>query len=190
MPDSWFFEALPYRPAPYPDECLSGYLLRLAEANGFAQFWDLASDLFPGWSYPGQASRLRWEYPVEDWRRLLQRTQLSVDALRALTVAPLVEKFRPPLDQAAHYGSPGVALHGVAQPNLQVCPLCLQAEPYLPFDLAPGRRLGLPGACVSSANPLLRVRHSARLHRPGAEPSALCGLWHGSAHLAGCAGPG
>lgn len=132
MPEPWFFEALPYRPAPYPDECLSSYLLRLAEANGFAQFWDLAIDLFPFWTYPGQVAGLRWEYPVKDERRLVQRTQLSVSALHALTLAPLVEKFRPLLDRTrSRYGSPGLALHRVAQPNWQVCPSCLQAEPYL-----------------------------------------------------------
>ncbi len=46
MAEPWFFDVLPYRPAPYPGECLSGYLLRLAEVNGFI-FWDLAADLFP-----------------------------------------------------------------------------------------------------------------------------------------------
>jgi len=176
MPDSWFFEALPYRPAPYPDECLSGYLLRLAEANGFAQFWDLASDLFPRWSYPGQAARLRWEYPVEDWRRLLQRTHLSVGALRALTLAPLVEKFRPPLDQAAHYGSPGVALHGVAQPNWQVCPLCLQAEPCLRLIW----RLAGVSACLEHAC-LLQTRCSGC-----GTPLGLTGLEHSHLRCAGC----
>ena len=33
MSEPWFFEVLPYRPSPYSDECLSGYLLRLAEVN-------------------------------------------------------------------------------------------------------------------------------------------------------------
>ena len=30
MAEAWFFRAYPCRPVPYPDECLSGYLLRLA----------------------------------------------------------------------------------------------------------------------------------------------------------------
>lgn len=132
MAEPWFFEVLPCRPAPYPDECLSGYLLRLADANGVAQFWDLASELFPRWSYSHQVTRLRWEYPVEDWCRLVQRLHITVSALRALTVAPLVAKFRPPLEQArSHTWSPGMELHGVVKPDLQVCPLCLQAAPYV-----------------------------------------------------------
>ncbi len=132
MTDSWFFEVLPCRPAPLPGECLSGYLLRLAEANGFPQLWDLASDLFPRWSSPSQTRRLRWDYPVEDWQCLQRRTQLASNRLQALTLAPLVEKFRPlPNWVRSSHLSPSLALRGVVTPDLQVCPLCLQAEPYL-----------------------------------------------------------
>ena len=111
MAEPWFFDVLPCRPTPYPDECLSGYLLRLAAANGFAAFWDLAADLFPRWSSLHQTTRLRWEHPVEDWGRLLQRTHLTAGELRRLTVAPLAEKFRPALDVGqSRYWSPGPAL--------------------------------------------------------------------------------
>lgn len=131
MAESWFFEVYPYRPAPYPGECLSGYLLRLAEVNGFS-FWDLAADLFPVFDCTIRISRLRWEYPVSDWGRIPLRTQLPVAALRALTVLPWVEKFRsPPIVTPPSNLSPGHFLRGVVHSHLQVCPLCLQEQPYL-----------------------------------------------------------
>ncbi|MCC7362714.1 MAG: TniQ family protein [Anaerolineales bacterium] len=132
MADPWFFDVLPCRPAPYPDECLSGYLLRLGAANGCAQLWDLARELFPHWVHPPQVTRLRWEYPIEDGQRLMQRTGLAPNIWRGLTVAPLVEKFRPPLALSGSDSlSPGHSLHGVIHPALRVCPRCLQADPYV-----------------------------------------------------------
>ena len=82
MPEPWFFEVLSYRPSPYPGECMSGYLLRLAAVNGFLSFWDFATDLFPAFTHTGQAGLLRWEYPVEDWGRIPVRTQLTLTRLR------------------------------------------------------------------------------------------------------------
>ena len=125
----WFFEVLPHRPSPYPGECLSGYLLRLAEANGFANFWDLASDLFPHWHTGKQLLLLRWEYPLDHWGRIPLRAQLSPAQLRTLSVAPWLEKFRPPviLTRPGRL-SPGHWLRGAVRPRLQVCPLCLQTQ--------------------------------------------------------------
>jgi transcriptional regulator with XRE-family HTH domain len=170
MAEPWFFEVLPCRPVPYPDECLSGYVLRLAEANGFLQLWDLATDLFPRWSHPDQVTRLRWEYPVEDWRRLLQRIQLPASVAQGMTLVPLVAKFRPSPDLArSSYLSPGQLLRGVLKPDLQVCPLCLQAAPYLRLSwrlasltICPEHRCLLQTQCQSCntvltiASPILR----------------------------------
>ena len=129
MPEPWFFEVLPYRPSPYPGECLSGYLLRLAEVNGFHNFWDLATDLFPAFTHTSQSGLLRWEYPVENWGRIPVRTQLSETELRRMTVMSWLEKFRPaPVVTRPSYLSPGHFLRGMVNPCLQVCPLCLQEE--------------------------------------------------------------
>jgi AraC-like DNA-binding protein/DNA-binding XRE family transcriptional regulator len=132
MAEAWFFEVLPCRPPPYPGECLTGYLLRLAQANQFSSFWDLVKVLFPTWQAPHQISLLRWEYPVDDWGCIPLRTQLPLTDLKKLTAAPWIEKFRPSLAFKQHgYMSPGHFLRGVVSPHLQVCPLCLQAQPYL-----------------------------------------------------------
>ena len=131
MAEPWFFDVLPYRPAPYAGECLSGYLLRLADANGLRHFPDLTDELFPRWRKSHHPTLLRWEYPVEDWGCMPLRTQLPLAELRRLTVAPWLEKFRPPLKlHPPRAVSPGLVLHGIIQPQLQICPLCLQKQPY------------------------------------------------------------
>lgn len=131
MTEPWFFDVLPYRPTPYPDECLSGYLLRLAEANRFASFWEFVRDIFPHWHDPRQLTGLGWESPMKQWGRLLLRTQLPLADLKHLTVASLSEKLCPPLDLRWIGPGPGIFLRGAVNQNLRVCPQCLQAQPYL-----------------------------------------------------------
>jgi hypothetical protein len=149
LAEPWFYDVLPCRPHPYAGECLTGYLLRLAEANHLAGFLDLVFDLFPLWSKTSQLGLLRWEYPVEDWGRIPLRTQLPLNDLRRLTVLPWLEKFRsPPVlrqpdrpQRSCYRLSPGHFLKQVIAPNLQVCPGCLQTQPYqrLLWRLAPVR---------------------------------------------------
>ena len=131
MPEAWFYETLPLRPFPFEGECLSGYILRLAELNGYSFLWDLVSDLFPTWTAPQQIGRLKWEYPPENWGRMPLRIGLSSLELNRMTVTSWVEKFRSPLDTRSKYSSPGNALRGILNPNLRVCSLCLQSQPYL-----------------------------------------------------------
>ncbi len=128
----WFFELLPLRPGPYPGECLSGYLLRLADLNGYDIFWDMVGDLFPIWDAPQQIRKLKWEYPMKDWGRIPLRTGLTPAELTRLTVASWVGKFRIPPDlNHSIYLSPGHFIKSLVNPVLRVCPLCLQAQPYL-----------------------------------------------------------
>jgi len=131
MSEDWFFERLPLHPAPYAGECLSGYILRLADLNGYHMLWDLVGDLFPTWKAPQQIGLLKWEYPLENWGRIPLRTGLSSAELSRLTVAGWVEKFRSPLITHSNYSGPGNALNGLLDSNLRVCSLCLQSQPYL-----------------------------------------------------------
>ena len=130
MASNWFFEVLPVRPSPYLGECLSGYLLRLAEANRYTFFGEFVQDLFPMWATMSPIIKLRWEHGIDNWGRIPMRTQLSLSSLRKLTMAPWVEKFRPPL-LMLYPSSPGRVLRGVVNPYLQACPLCLQTEPFM-----------------------------------------------------------
>lgn len=165
MPEPWFFDVLPYHPSPYLGECLSGYLLRLAEVNGFISFWELATNLFPSFQHCSQAGLLRWEYPVHNWGNISVRTQLSDDEMQRLTVIPWVEKFREaPVVTHLRYLTPGNFLHGVVNPCLRVCPLCLQEEAYLrlmwrlaPVDVCTRHYCFLQGQCYQCGATLSAV---------------------------------
>lgn len=132
MAEPWFFDVLPCRPAPEPDECLSGYVLRLAAANGIRDLWAFMGDLFPAWKKTNQIPLVRWEYPLDAWGQLPVRTQLGAEALDRLTVLAWVAKFRTPpaLVHPLHNG-PGKFLYGVIASHARVCPLCLQRAPYV-----------------------------------------------------------
>ncbi|MGC9333525.1 MAG: TniQ family protein [Anaerolineae bacterium] len=162
MPEPWLFDVLACRPTPYPGECLSGYLLRLAEANGCTRFWHLVRDLFPLFQCASQVTLLRGEYPIDDWGRIPLRTQLPLATLRKLTVEPWVEKFRiPPQVIRPNRVSPLNFLRGVVNPLLQVCPLCLQEQPYVrllwrlaPVQVCLDHHCLLPSVCHQCGNPL------------------------------------
>ena len=132
MTEPWYFEVLPYRPAPYADECLSGYLARLAVANGIPDLWQLASDLFPLWRVTRQLSLVRWEYPLDAWGLLPLRAQLSPATLNQLTVLAWVEKFRdPPTFTHPFRAGPGRMLRGIVRMQNHICPCCFAETPYL-----------------------------------------------------------
>jgi hypothetical protein len=132
MTEPWYFEVLPYRPAPYADECLSGYLARLAVANGIEDLWQLASDLFPLWRVTRQLSLVRWEYPLDAWGLLPLRTQLSPATLNQLTVLAWVQKVREaPTFTHPFRAGPGQLLTGIVQMQDRICPCCFAETPYL-----------------------------------------------------------
>lgn len=128
----WHFDVLPFRPPPFPDECISGYLLRLAQANGFPRLWSLVQRVYPDWkSETLRIGVLRWEYPVKNCGLLPQLTALPFGALKTLTVAPLIEKFLGAGFTTTSAVVPGVLLRGAVNPMLRICPLCLSSEPYV-----------------------------------------------------------
>lgn len=146
MSDTWFFDALPCHPEPYEGECLTGYLLRLADANGITDIRAFICGLFPEWGKKKQVQILRWEYPTENWGELPQRTQLPVARLTQMTMLPWVAKFRtPPMRHEGRPFNPGQILRDIVRPTLQVCPLCLQEKPYIRLLW----RLQLVAACVA-----------------------------------------
>jgi len=132
MAEPWYFEVLPYRPAPYADECLSGYLARLAVANGMLDLWQLAGDLFPLWRVTRQLSLVRWEYPLDAWGLLPLRAQLSPATLNQLTVLAWVQKVRDaPTFTHPFRAGPGQLLTGIVRMRDRICPRCFAETPYL-----------------------------------------------------------
>lgn len=173
MPEPDLFAVLPLHPRPDPGECLSGYVVRLAEANGGMRVGDLVRDLFPGWTLPHQAALLRWEYPIDDGGRLPVRAHLGDADLRGLTIAPWVAKFRaPPVIARPGALSPGSLLRGVVRPTLQVCPLCVRERRYvrLLWRLTPVRACLVHGCllqehCPQCAAPFAAIGPAQRLLR-------------------------
>ena len=87
MSETRFFDVLPVRIQPYEGECLSGYLLRLADANGVIDFRAFIQSLFPTWHNHRQVHVLRWEYPVDGWGALQLRAQLPVEKLVRMKIS-------------------------------------------------------------------------------------------------------
>lgn len=132
MAEPWYFEVLPYRPEPYADECLSGYLARLAVANHIPDLWHLASDLFPLWRVTRQLSLVRWEHPLDAWGLLPLRAQLGPTTLNRLTVLAWVQKVRdPPVFTHPFRAGPGRILNGIIRMGDCICPGCFAEAPYL-----------------------------------------------------------
>ena len=163
--DTWYFDALPCRPQPFTGECLSGYLLRLATANGHTIFKEFGFQMFPDWRYCSQIRILRWEYPVDNWGQIPRYTQLPLAELQKLTLWPWVAKFRiPPMRMHPDRIGPGSFLHGLVEPGLRICPLCLQETPYirLMWRLAPVQtclhhHCQLVGHCHACRRPLTAI---------------------------------
>mgnify|MGYP003382189377 CR=1 FL=1 len=174
---TWYFDALPCRPQPFADECLSGYLLRLAAANGHPVCKDFIFQMFPGWRFGPQVRVLRWEYPTDDWGQIPHYTQLPRAALQKLTLWPWVAKFRiPPMWTPSRRITPGSILRNLVAPDLRVCPLCLQEQPYirLMWRLAPVQ------VC-------LRHRCALQSHCPNCESQLTPISWqHRHLHCAAC----
>ena len=177
MAEPWFFQVYPCHPTPYPDECLSGFLLRLAQANGFVFSGELVRDLLPTWDRAAQTRLLRWEYPLDAWGRIPQRAQVPPARLKKMTVLPLIEKFRAaPVLSRPNYLGPGRILYGIVSPHLQVCPLCLQTQPYIRLLW----RLMSVHACLRH-----RCLLQSHCHQCGAQLSVI-GVNHRHLHCAAC----
>jgi hypothetical protein len=111
------FEVLPVHPPPFPLESLTGYLVRLAEANGLTTKSGLTAIAFP---------QLRWkmnwsDYPCPSFGKLPQVTLCSVGQLQNTTFYPLLQKFGRALSPV-HCSR---FLADSISPYLRYCPLCL-----------------------------------------------------------------
>ena len=174
---TWFFDVLPNHPPPYPDECLSGYVLRLADLNGYASLGQFALARFPITSDMKHFRGFQWEYLPEftsDMAVLKQLVQRTISELEALTVMPLIKKFRP-FGFEPHAGvSAGQLVHGVIDSHLRVCPLCLQEAAYLRLiwrfvsvTVCLKHKLWLESICSVCGHPFANVasnQHHMRCH--------------------------
>ena len=87
---SWHFDLLPIHPQPRDFESFTGYLTRLAEANGIRQINRLC--VLTGLNF--SAAQGGSDLPTRTgFRQLPQLTGCSVDRLNATTVYYLLRKF-------------------------------------------------------------------------------------------------
>ena len=126
----WPFDVLPSRPSPFPGECLSGYLLRLANTNGYIKVGNLIEDLFPSYGIRRQSEIANWEIPLRGWEHAPIQTGLSSTELIKLTFSPLLHKFGVLPSSRVNRGKLRF-LPDLVNPTLRICPLCLKSQPFI-----------------------------------------------------------
>lgn len=104
--------ALPVRPQPIAKEAASGYVIRVAQANGFATPRQLWHALQSG----------RYQTPFDE---LIDRAGISIRQRRYL-LGPLPHYWKSP----GNLG-PGLAINDYNHSLMRWCPLCLEASPHL-----------------------------------------------------------
>lgn len=131
------WKVLPLHPQPKPLESLSGYMLRLAEANGLKSVNELAhlSGLRSGW----RDLRLALDYSSLSTGRLEWVAGCLPDTLRDMTFYHLARHFACPMHS---FGKMSAFFEGSVAPSLRYCPACLAEQPYYPLGF---RFLALAG---------------------------------------------
>lgn len=122
---SWHFDLLPIHPQPCDFESFTGYLTRLAEANGIRQINRLC--VLTGLNF--SAAQGGSDLPTRTgFRQLPQLTGCSVDRLNATTVYHLLRKFgRSDRLPASSYQF----LRDSMVFHLRYCPRCLDEYGYI-----------------------------------------------------------
>ncbi len=125
---SYYFDVLPIHPSPEPLESFTGYLTRLAEANGVQSAKSWITYLFQG---RRQAIRKdATDYPPVSFSQLPVASTYSENMLLSTTFYHLGRKFnRSTLPQ--HLGR---FLRGTVADTLRYCPACLRESGYYRLD--------------------------------------------------------
>lgn len=128
---------LPLHPQPKPLESLSGYILRLAEANGLKSVNELAylSTLHRGW----RGVRTFPDYSSLSTGGLAWVAGCLPDTLRDLTFYHLARHFACPTHS---FEEMSAFFEGSVAPSLRYCPACLTEQLYHRLDF---RFLALAG---------------------------------------------
>src|SRR2546421_3505283 len=118
---------LPLHPQPKPLESLSGYILRLAEANRLKSVNELAhlSGLRSGW----RDVRIAPDYASFPTGRLAWVAGCLPDNLRDMTFYHLARHFACPTHS---FRKMFAFFEGNVASSLRYCPACLAEQPYHP----------------------------------------------------------
>ncbi|MDQ5823396.1 MAG: helix-turn-helix domain-containing protein [Chloroflexota bacterium] len=154
-----FYDVLPVHPQPQSGESFTGYLTRLAHANGISQVTALANSL--DWTL--DMVRQPTECPPSSWGQLPQAVACSTERLLATTLFYLGRKF-------------GRSPHGISRfvsdtfaKGVCYCPRCL-AEQAQPHYLLAWRFRALDGCPVHSCRLMDVCGHCGCEVRPLAAP--------------------
>jgi len=124
--------ALPVRPRPMPREAAVGYLIRIAQSNGFATPRQLWHALHPS----------QYQMPLDE---LMDRVGVSIKDRKSL-LGPLPNYWKSPANLAL-----GLAINDYNHSCMRWCPLCLMESPYLHEEW------GLKLQCVCTRHRIMLV---------------------------------
>jgi len=120
----YHFEVLPLHPAFHRLESYTGYLIRLAQANGIDSVDELSSVFFP--TQNRRITREIADYPSLSMGRLSTISMCSEASLRAMTFHPLGAKF----GRSRHPQALSRFLAGSVSSHLRYCPPCIAEYGY------------------------------------------------------------
>src|SRR5262245_20423143 len=115
----YYFDTLPIHPPPERLESLTGYLTRLAEANGILSIDGLSATCFP--ERDRRIARSIADYPPLSFTTLAHVTACSESLLRSTTFYHLGSKF----GRSTHPQALSRFLSGSVAQYLRFCPACL-----------------------------------------------------------------
>ena len=146
----YHFDVLPAHPQPERLESFTGYLTRLAEANGIRSVYGLSMVCFPD-QHPAVTRKLA-DYTPPSFGALPTVAARSVPALQATTFFHLGKKFgrSPGAGALSRFLDDSLAQH------LRYCPLCLAEHSYRSLTW---RFLALPGCAQHGCRLLDRCEH-------------------------------
>jgi hypothetical protein len=122
---TYYFEVFPVHPQPAPFESLTGYLIRLAEANGLQSVQGLSVACFPIGKEQGNP-HIPADYQMAFWDALPQIAVCSEETLRRTTFYHLAEKF----SCSTRPQDTGVFLKNSLAYHFRYCPACLAQHGY------------------------------------------------------------
>ena len=119
-----YYDALPVHPSPKQLESLTGYLIRLCEANGISSVDALVSLCFA--SQSRRVAREQTDFPPLTLASLESATACPESTLLLTTFQPIGQKFgRSPYPQPLSR-----FLAGSLASHFRFCPVCLVEDPY------------------------------------------------------------
>lgn len=125
-------ERFPVRPQPFPEESLTGYIMRITFENDVPNLSDLFTVLNIYYSKNIKRRAYQWDmfpFRVADTERLLQWMALSENMLNAMTFAPVIRKLYMNHDENIDWYKNSVS-SSLVKNHRRFCPQCLKERGF------------------------------------------------------------